>query len=393
MDSTEYAVLAEQVQRLLQVSLHAYEPVQMQRRLEVFTRRHQISVASLAERLPTDAALLNALRDWITINVTEFFRDAAVWRVFQHSTLPGLAATHPLLRVWSAGCSNGAEPYSLAILLAAQGRRPIRRILATDIDPVILQRASTDGPYSAADLRNVPPCLRLKHFTTKADGAYVTPAIRARVDFQPLNLLGDLPRGPFDLIVCRNMIIYFEEAAKGRLLHGFHDALARGGLLWLGATESILNAERIQFDRSQSNFFRKSGGKPSADGAAARDSGSPGAGGPGLLPRPSSCLSDAEARGDRYASRQCQRYVPNRAPLCVRPHLHTCRGATCRGPARCGGARRGGSCCWPPGCCSAPATATATWRRLRMRRRRCQASPRRIPILLSPRVWSRFRSR
>ena len=269
MDEAEYEVIAEQVQRLLQLDLHAYKPVQMQRRLEVFVHRHRLSVADLAERLPGDAELLAKLGDWITINVTEFFRDAPLWQTFQSTVLPQLIAGHPQLRIWSAGCSNGAEPYSIAMLLAAQGSRSMRRILATDIDPSILQQARDGGPYPEASLRTIPPDLRAKHLTMKPDGAYVTPAIRARVVFETHNLLDSMPPGPFDLIVCRNVTIYFEDDVKRRLMRGFHELLAPGGLLWVGASESILNAERMHFERAQPNFFRKSNARPSNDRAAA----------------------------------------------------------------------------------------------------------------------------
>ena len=180
---------------------------------------------------PEHGELINA----ITTNVTGFYREPHHFELLAKLLR---AASGPRIRVWSAGCSTGEEPWTMAITVrealgACTGLD--LKILATDIDTHVLERAST-GAYSDEQLAAVPKALRLKYFTRGRAGD----ELRSLVTFKPLNLFEPWPmRGAFDVIACRNVIIYFDTDNKARLVRRFHDQLAPGGHLLLGHSESI----------------------------------------------------------------------------------------------------------------------------------------------------------
>ncbi|WP_291843536.1 protein-glutamate O-methyltransferase CheR [Maricaulis sp.] len=191
--------------------------------------------------------LINAL----TTNHTHFFRES---HHFEH--VRDIAVKHwqaraaktgdRRIRIWSAGCSSGEEPYSLAATLAealGQGGGWDWRILATDIDTNVLAHAKR-GEYPVGAVRDVPKTLQRNHFQPSArDGAMVraSAAIRSRITFNRLNLHGDWPmKGQFDLIFCRNVTIYFDGPTKNRLVKRFTESLKPDGWLYLGHSESVL---------------------------------------------------------------------------------------------------------------------------------------------------------
>jgi chemotaxis protein methyltransferase CheR len=161
------------------------------------------------------------------------------------------------LRVWSAGCSYGAEPYSLAILLCELAPRAPHEIRATDIDRTVLARAR-EGRFSAQDLRSVTPSRRSRWFEdAPGGGAQAVDELRRAIRFSHLDLLRDpYPRG-CDLIVCRNVVIYFNEDAKDRLYAGFFEALRPGGILFVGSTERINRPEVMGWEKAGTFFYRR----------------------------------------------------------------------------------------------------------------------------------------
>jgi chemotaxis protein methyltransferase CheR len=190
------------------------------------------------------AELVNA----ITTNVTAFFREPHHFELLASRVLPGLAAdpARTRLRLWSAGCSSGEEPWSMAMVLD-EARLPARwdvKILATDIDTDVLARAR-DGVYTADRLAHVGESRRQRYFSRGGgrSGAWqIAEPLRERVAFRALNLFAAWPmRRPFDVIFCRNVIIYFDEASKQQLVRRFVDALSPGGYLCLGHSESLLH--------------------------------------------------------------------------------------------------------------------------------------------------------
>ena len=169
----------------------------------------------------------------------------------------------PKLRVWSAGCSHGHEPYSLAITLAeVTGFYRRHYILGTDIDRSALERAQTGGPYTDEEATKVPPPLLDRYFArhpsgNHGDGHYIIESLRRRMSFRYQNLLADPFERGFDLIVCRNVVIYFTAEVKDRLYKRFYEALRPGGVLFVGGTEIISKASDLGFETAGISFYRR----------------------------------------------------------------------------------------------------------------------------------------
>ena len=193
----------------------------------------------------TTGAELVAMLDVLSTNTTYFFREAKHFEWLRQDVLPRLTARRRV-RIWSAGCSSGEEPYSIAIVLLEAIPDLAdwdAAILATDLSTEVLARARK-AIYPASRLREVPPMLLGRHFTlvaTKPERTYrVNDPVRRLVHFARLNLMGQWPmKGPFDVIFCRNVMIYFDRPTRQDLIARFHSILAPGGTLFIGHSESL----------------------------------------------------------------------------------------------------------------------------------------------------------
>jgi chemotaxis protein methyltransferase CheR len=171
--------------------------------------------------------------------------------------LPSLLKNSARLNIWSAGCSDGQEPYSISMILDELTPGVKHRIFATDIDKESLSKGNAGGPYQAAEIRNLPQALLMKYFYFGENGYTVNEKIRERIVFSPLDLTRDkFPIG-FDLIVCRNVTIYFSNETKRTLSLNFQNALKENGILFIGATETMLDAADLGFQRVHPCFYRK----------------------------------------------------------------------------------------------------------------------------------------
>jgi chemotaxis protein methyltransferase CheR len=256
----EFETFRKRAYQLTGLDLTSYKAPQMHRRLSALMARQRIgSFADYARVLESDAQRRQEFKDYVTINVSEFFRDGDRFGELERRVLPMLLSGGAGLRVWSAGCSMGAEPYSLSILLNEMAPGRAHSILATDIDQTILDRARAGAGYLAADLRNAGPERLRRWFVASPDGKYaVGPAPRTSIRFQKHDLLRDpYPRGPFDLIACRNVVIYFTEEAKERIYAGFVEVLASGGVLFVGGTEAIMRPQALGLSVLGPGFYRK----------------------------------------------------------------------------------------------------------------------------------------
>jgi chemotaxis protein methyltransferase CheR len=264
VDTYEYTFVKNKTLKLTGVDLNCYKGPQMQRRLQTFLRRKGHSTwPAFFRAIQSDAEKLSEFRDFLTINVSYFFRDAEKWKCLQELVLPELLRGHPKLRVWSAGCSRGHEPYSLAMLLieATNFYRP-HQILATDIDSSALEWAQAGGPYSADEVAHVPSAM-LDSYFVQDNGYWVNRRLQRKITFRQHNLLAE-PFNPsdtagdrYDLIVCRNVVIYFTAEVKEKLYRRFYQALRPGGILFVGGTEIIPKAPDMGFEAVSMSFYRR----------------------------------------------------------------------------------------------------------------------------------------
>jgi chemotaxis protein methyltransferase CheR len=185
--------------------------------------------------------------DLLSTNVTSFFRDRAHYAYLERELFTGLARgtlTLPerRLRMWSAGCSTGCEPYTLA-MLAHDNLKELKgwdiQILATDLSNYAVQEARA-GTYPADVVKDIPPDLLSRHFEKRGADWTVKPHIRSLVKVAQLNLMENWPmRGPFDVIFCRNVMIYFDAPTRERLVQRFSSLLRPGGILAVGSAETL----------------------------------------------------------------------------------------------------------------------------------------------------------
>lgn len=258
MQDATYDLLKRQISRFLDLDIEAYKQRQMRRRLDTWVEQNASGDEStFVMALGTKSELLKDLRDTLTINVTEFFRDQAQWTELETKVLPALMEASPRLKIWSAGCSSGDEPYSVAMLLDEAARGSTSSLLATDLDPGSLEKAKAGGPYVSDALKNVSTARRASYFREVEGRFQVVDTLRRRIEFKPLNLLKDTFGSGYDLILCRNVTIYFDPPVKAALTRRFHEALKPGGYLFIGATEALLGTEGDGFTRTNGNFYRK----------------------------------------------------------------------------------------------------------------------------------------
>lgn len=257
LDTAGYAKLTREVRSLLGIDLALYRPAQVWRRVLGFaSARGLTGPDDLVARARVDGQLRQSFMDMLTINVSEFFRNADAFETLARSHLGPMIRSQPLTRVWSAGCSAGYEPYSIAILARETSSTARIQIHATDLDETILATARA-GRYGTAQMLGVSPARRARFFTATPTGFEVRPEIRALVTFARHDLLRDPARPGFDLIACRNVVIYFTDEAKARLYRGFAGALRPGGILFIGATETISDPRAVGLSPITPGFYQR----------------------------------------------------------------------------------------------------------------------------------------
>jgi chemotaxis methyl-accepting protein methylase len=234
----------------------SYKDKCLRRRIAVRMRARGVhTYGDYARVLDADRDEYDKLLDALTINVTKLFRNWETYRVIAETVVPALwDHAGPVIRVWSAGCSSGEEPYSLAALFHRHAERVGAlpqlasrvQVLGSDIDPRSLA-AAEQGGFEEADFGDTPDELRRRYFSPVAPFT-VVPEVKRLVRFERRDLLAqEPPPGPHHLIVCRNVLIYFDRETQERLFDGFHRALAPGGFLVLGKVETLLGAARTRF--------------------------------------------------------------------------------------------------------------------------------------------------
>lgn len=251
----EFRALTQKISAERGFRCASYKDKCLRRRIAVRMRaRGSLSYGEYAQVLDRDSGEYDRLIDTLTINVTKFFRNPEVWAALATAVVPRLwSGERPEIRVWSAGCSSGEEAYSIAALFHRHaattgmlGQIERVHILGTDIDRTSLD-AATEGRYEESDFADTPPDLRRRYFAASAP---FTPSagIRSLVRFERRDIIGDPPpAGEHHLILCRNVMIYFDRETQERLFEVFYSALAPGGILVLGKVETLLGPSRQRF--------------------------------------------------------------------------------------------------------------------------------------------------
>lgn len=243
---------------LTKIDLNAYKEKQMKRRIDTLIAKNGVDgydkyVAFIKENNSKFEEFIN----YLTINVSEFYRNPDQWKVMDQEIIPGLISKFGKhLKIWSAACSTGDEPYSLVMALSRHIPLDQIKIQATDLDKQVIAKAKV-GLYSEKSVASVPDDLKRKFFTKVGLSYQISEEVKKRVEFKQHNLLKDDYGNGWNMIVCRNVLIYFTEEAKDGVFVNFQKALANKGVLFIGSTEQIINYKEIGYTRKNSFFYEK----------------------------------------------------------------------------------------------------------------------------------------
>jgi chemotaxis protein methyltransferase CheR len=221
-------------------------------------------IAQLKSGVP---AVVSDVTDALTTNETSFFRDMKPFDLFRQVVLPQLIAARAAqrrFRIWSAACSTGQEPYSLAMLLMEERARLAGwtwEIIATDLSGEALAKAK-DGIYSQFEVqRGMPTPMLIRYFQKQGESWRIKDDCRPSISFRPFNLLGDpSPLGRFDVVFCRNVLIYFDPPTKAKVLQRIGQQLTPDGFLFLGGAETVIGVtDRFVLETGQRGLYRPAG--------------------------------------------------------------------------------------------------------------------------------------
>ncbi|PFJ17251.1 chemotaxis protein CheR [Bacillus cereus] len=240
------------------MDIASYKQDRMRRRIDAFISRKGFeNYTNFLNSLHNDETLFLNFIDYITINVSEFFRNKDRWQTLETKVLPKLLEqNNGKLKAWSAACAAGEEPYTLSLVLS-EHLSPFRfEIQATDLDFHILETAK-HGQYTERSLKELPNNMKKRYFTKEDDTYTLHQNIKQHVTFKQHDLLMQSFDTNYDLIICRNVMIYFTEEARIKLYEKFSRSLRKGGVLFVGSTEQILTPERYNFQRFDTFFYEK----------------------------------------------------------------------------------------------------------------------------------------
>lgn len=254
-----YETFKEDVLKLTKIDLNAYKERQMKRRIDALIAKHNVSsYTTYVGMLKSDKKMFDEFVNYLTINVSEFYRNPEQWAILEKEILPKLFDKFGKpLKIWSAACSTGDEPYSLVMLLSKFMPLNQIKIIATDIDLQVMEKAKA-GLYSEKSLKGLPKEFVDKYFSKINERTYeISDQIKSRVEFKQHNLLKDSYPSSCDLIVCRNVMIYFTEETKREIYINFNKALKKEGILFVGSTEQIIQPKQLGYTSVKSFFYEK----------------------------------------------------------------------------------------------------------------------------------------
>lgn len=254
-----YEEFKRDVYRLTDINLNMYKERQMKRRIEsLLTRKGFDGFENFYKGMEQDKALLRTFVSYLTINVSQFYRNPNQWENFEQVIIPYLRKQYgDKLTIWSAACSTGDEPYTIAMILSKYVSLDKINIIATDIDEDVLAFAK-EGIYPEKSLVDLPKEYLNKHFVKSGNAHYeISDKIKKCVTFKKHNLLEDKYFDNVNMIVCRNVVIYFTDEAKDSVYKKFHSSLCDNGILFIGSTEQILRAKELGFESQRTFFYKK----------------------------------------------------------------------------------------------------------------------------------------
>lgn len=257
--ANDYESFKSQIFSLTKIDLSSYKERQMKRRIDALISKHSIrGYDAFVAEIKKNKDLYEEFVSYLTINVSEFYRNPEQWTILEKEILPHLIEKFGQnLRIWSAACSTGDEPYSLVMLLSRFMPMNRIKIYATDLDKQILEKAQL-GIYNDKSLKALPKEFVSKFFTKINDKTFqIAESVKKCVKFKQHNLLKDPYPGNYDFIVCRNVMIYFTEDAKETIYKNFNASLKKGGILFVGSTEQIIQPNNLGFSSRKSFFYEK----------------------------------------------------------------------------------------------------------------------------------------
>lgn len=261
MEMDVYERIKSVVKSSVGIDLEHYKDEQMRRRLDSWLVRSGMkSWEEYFAKIKVDPDELLKFRNYLTINVTEFYRDTERWKHLQTDVLPMIIRDSGIrlgLRLWSAGCSIGAEPFTLGMIL--NELTPMRKhyILGTDLDKGAIARALSGGAFITEEVRGLSPAQRATFLRPGGPPFYVVESLIKQITFREQNMISDTFEKDFDLIVCRNVVIYFTSATKELLYKKFAQALRKGGILFIGGTEIIPHPQDFGLRSIGISFYQK----------------------------------------------------------------------------------------------------------------------------------------
>jgi chemotaxis protein methyltransferase CheR len=246
LEQLEIELLLEAIFRHYGFDFRSYAFSSIRRRIWKRINAEELpNVTSLQERVLHDPQVMERLLLDLSINVTSMFRDPGFYRAFREKVVP-LLRTYPFIRVWHAGCSTGEEVYSMAILLEEEGLLGKSRLYATDINEVVLQQARAGifplermQEYTENYIKAGGKRAFSEYYVAKYDGALFNPSLTEHVVFSQHNLVTDRSFSEFNVILCRNVLIYFDRSLQAKVHRLFYDSLVNFGILGLGGKESL----------------------------------------------------------------------------------------------------------------------------------------------------------
>lgn len=255
----EFNAFKKKISSLIGLNLFNYKNTQMERRIVSLMNKNNITkLDEYYKLLSSNKEKLEEFTNMLTINVTEFFRNNDKFDKLEQKFIPELIKKYGSLNIWSAGCSCGAEIYSIAMILDRLKVIDKSTLVASDFDTNIINRAKK-GCYTKFELGVVKPEYKkyFKQLDENGDKFQIDPMLTSKVKFERRDLLNGSFEKNFHLILCRNVVIYFTDEAKDKLYSDFHNSLTDGGILFIGSTERINNYKQIGFNLAASFFYIK----------------------------------------------------------------------------------------------------------------------------------------